>query len=554
MADKTIGALNGIESLDEDSLFVAEQNGEAVKVSGKQLTDFANVETAEQVESAAKSAEAAKSAAESAGTAILKAPIIREGTWWVYNQEQGAYQDTGVSATGPTGPAGPTQSVNDQTPDENGNVTVDSTQIKQPDGTVIKTILDRAAAGGALDQQLQRKVNLNLLDNWYFGDPVNTQGKTEYASTGYTVDRWRMSFTTGSLAIVDNGIQFKGTGGQTNRLTQYFQHPLAAGRTYTLSCLLDNVIGADSSINFYYNESTPVLIGACNANTLTEITFTAAADIANIFCQQPSETDYTIIAIKLELGDQQTLAHQDADGNWVLNEIPNKAEQLAICSQYDPSSGAYKGTLLAPAGFGLGENYTTGPFMTQITADTIDTTLTNGWYFANGVDIAGNSQAVVRVDSTGRTITQTAYIGLKDYVLKRCLPNTLGTDPANKFSPWEWVNPPMQLGVEYRTTERYLGKPVYVKLVYCGIIVDGKSVDLGLDSPDIIISADVVVHNAPSPAFYAASGIGNYGHSYFIDYYNAMPRTGSITFHVGDLLNSSQLLGYAKIKYTKTTD
>lgn len=32
----------------------------------------------------------------------------------------------------------------------------------------------------------------------------------------------------------------------------------------------------------------------------------------------------------------------------------------------------------------------------------------------------------------------------------------------------EWINPPMQLGVEYRTTERYLGKPVYCKMVDCG--------------------------------------------------------------------------------------
>ena len=29
----------------------------------------------------------------------------------------------------------------------------------------------------------------------------------------------------------------------------------------------------------------------------------------------------------------------------------------------------------------------------------------------------------------------------------------------------EWVNPPMQPGTEYRTTERYLGKPVYKKLI-----------------------------------------------------------------------------------------
>lgn len=36
------------------------------------------------------------------------------------------------------------------------------------------------------------------------------------------------------------------------------------------------------------------------------------------------------------------------------------------------------------------------------------------------------------------------------------------------WQPWEWVNPPTQLGVEYRTTERYNGKPVYVQLMNWG--------------------------------------------------------------------------------------
>lgn len=41
--------------------------------------------------------------------------------------------------------------------------------------------------------------------------------------------------------------------------------------------------------------------------------------------------------------------------------------------------------------------------------------------------------------------------------------------PANgTWGEWEWVNPPMSLGVEYRTTERYLGKPVYVKAINFG--------------------------------------------------------------------------------------
>lgn len=36
------------------------------------------------------------------------------------------------------------------------------------------------------------------------------------------------------------------------------------------------------------------------------------------------------------------------------------------------------------------------------------------------------------------------------------------------WHPWEYTNPALALGVEYRTTERYLGKPVYVKVVDCG--------------------------------------------------------------------------------------
>lgn len=39
---------------------------------------------------------------------------------------------------------------------------------------------------------------------------------------------------------------------------------------------------------------------------------------------------------------------------------------------------------------------------------------------------------------------------------------------AGTWGPWEWANPPLALGVEYRTTERYLGKPVYCQAVDFG--------------------------------------------------------------------------------------
>lgn len=37
----------------------------------------------------------------------------------------------------------------------------------------------------------------------------------------------------------------------------------------------------------------------------------------------------------------------------------------------------------------------------------------------------------------------------------------VGNSDTGEWQPWEWVNPPMKPGIEYRTTERYCGLPVY---------------------------------------------------------------------------------------------
>ena len=58
------------------------------------------------------------------------------------------------------------------------------------------------------------------------------------------------------------------------------------------------------------------------------------------------------------------------------------------------------------------------------------------------------------------------------------------------FEPWEYVNPPMELEVEYRTTERFLGKPVYTKLTNIGTPAVGAEVSFREynDSGEIILS------------------------------------------------------------------
>lgn len=48
------------------------------------------------------------------------------------------------------------------------------------------------------------------------------------------------------------------------------------------------------------------------------------------------------------------------------------------------------------------------------------------------------------------------------------------------WQPWEYINPPMIPGIEYRTTERYCGLPVYTKLVdISDISTQGASVNFG---------------------------------------------------------------------------
>ncbi|MBE5777377.1 MAG: hypothetical protein E7326_07735 [Clostridiales bacterium] len=56
------------------------------------------------------------------------------------------------------------------------------------------------------------------------------------------------------------------------------------------------------------------------------------------------------------------------------------------------------------------------------------------------------------------------------------------------WQPWEYVNPPMQLDVEYRTTERWKGQPVYVKLVDCkGMPASGvKNVSIGTTAEHVM--------------------------------------------------------------------
>ena len=169
------------------------------------------------------------------------------------------------------------------------------------------------------------------MDNWYFARPVNQRGLTTYTGAVYTIDRWRTTEPTATLEVTATGIKLSdaGTGTETY-LQQYIEAgALPAGETYTMSMLtadgdLLTATGVLSTSRVFADATWGVASFSQNAEGLVTagITIKSAA-YSKILC-----------ASKFELGDHQTLAHKDASGRWVLNEIPDYAEQLRRCQRY----------------------------------------------------------------------------------------------------------------------------------------------------------------------------------------------------------------------------
>lgn len=88
-------------------------------------------------------------------------------------------------------------------------------------------------------------------------------------------------------------------------------------------------------------------------------------------------------------------------------------------------------------------------------------------YLGNFYGSSGNCQAVL-YRGAGEGNASLVTIGAPyDWEIRKI--NGVWQEP-------EWVNPPMTLGVEYRTTERYQGKPVYTVCFGCGNLpVSGTS-------------------------------------------------------------------------------
>ena len=177
----------------------------------------------------------------------------------------------------------------------------------------------------------------NLLDNWYFADPINQRGQTSYTGAVYGVDRWRSS-TGNTISVETSGLRITGSNDTSfsNMIQQNFPEELLNaldGKTVTASILVsENTGGGAVAARLGSAPGSAVTTGL---STYT-VTFNKRShSYFSIQCATPKTANFVVQAVKLELGTQQTLARKAVDGTWVLiDPPPNKAEHLARCQWY----------------------------------------------------------------------------------------------------------------------------------------------------------------------------------------------------------------------------
>lgn len=139
----------------------------------------------------------------------------------------------------------------------------------------------------------------------------------------------------------------------------------------------------------------------------------------------------------------------------------------------------------APDGFGLGNRN-----VTLTASDDLDNVTGNGWY-SWGSSTPANTPTLINIISSSDCCAMFVISGSQIVVSYNDRNNmAMRSKNIDGWTPWEYINPPLKPGVEYRTTERYLGKPVYCRLIDFGSLPNATSKMVYFNNnSNIIISA-----------------------------------------------------------------
>lgn len=263
-------------------------------------------------------------------------------------------------------------------------------------------------------------------------------------------------------------------------------------------------------------------------------------DNAKYWAQQAQTAAGGDFATKVEAQGYVTAHNQSVDAHPDLRAaVAGAVRYDAAQSLTDAQKTKARGNIdAAPDGFGLGGVLADAPENSEGFADANLITAT-GFYRAVRNVLYGGWNYIIHLNYDSATALQlAAYVSGEVYGVRE--------KRLNVWGDWEHTNPPMELGVEYRTTERYLGKPVYYKIVDCGQIADNKQVEHGIVNIRDCISFQGLRGRMPMPSI-SNNNLSDPWSSYVADVDRIKITLACGTRAAGDTC-------HVMLKYTKTTD
>jgi hypothetical protein len=334
---------------------------------------------------------------------------------------------------------------------------------------------------------------------------------------------------------------------------------------------------ADSKTYNYYSVET-VTTGAVQGKGTLTVTAAVADNrsrSSGLVSENITVLEYSRPSVSVNAYRCNSSGAADQEGAYMRVEVDS-----TISSLNGKNSATYKVVYSGGTLTGNGTSFTSGPLECDVSSiHNIEVTITDKLSSTTKAAVIPIAYTLLDFYKTGRGIAfgkvgtrdgfdcaMDAYFGNKR--VQEVGSPTADTDAVNRayvhdtFAPAtedatypgcyyrmvgsvkEWLNPPLVVGVEYRTTERYAGKPVYILMKDLGSLPNAGSrtvqdlsanVDRIVDAVFNTANADASYHNAQEVSWY----VGSYGWPYCI-----MKTTTDMSAYTARIT----------IKYTKTTD
>lgn len=288
---------------------------------------------------------------------------------------------------------------------------------------------------------------INLLDNWWFGEGVINQRKITPGTllgSQYGIDRW--------IGGVNNSWELRPGGGLVVHSAErglvsinqrFSMSAFDTGRSLCISVLYSEEPESPRKLLSASGVGSSNLISARDDGFYVAFTFnnptheTCSFRIASI----PRSNNPIVWAAKLEYGTEQTLAHQDLSGNWVLNDPPpDPMTELLKCQRYQiqfVSSEQSTGSVMIGVGTANGVGSTCElfiPFPVPTSRRGV-ISYTGNWKLFNGKGNWGDGIPVVRISTIRNSVNGYAVSVIPESTLEAEKTYYLIGYPTNPSNP-----------------------------------------------------------------------------------------------------------------------